>query len=200
MAVPDDGFKVNVGGHLIEDPGSGLTKVFEHGATSAEMPVWDHEKQARGSARDRYSGSKAELKKVIKTLIDTPARGPGTGARPSWPITRRCSQGTQSTWTGPFGTSGTGPPYRPCHRRPTRPCGGRWAVAEAVGVTLPVRTDGGPEVFRLLGMIAARTSSIRIGSGIVGCYARPRRSPRWASPHRLPNLPARAPGRGRSQP
>jgi hypothetical protein len=141
MAVPDDGFKVNVGGHLIEDPGSGLTKVFEHGATSAEMPVWDHEKQARGSARDRYSGSKAELKKVIKALIDTPARGPGTGARPSWPITRRCSQGTQSTWTGPFGTSGTGPPYRPCHRRPTRPCGGRWAVAEAVGVTLPVE-DG----------------------------------------------------------
>src|SRR2546430_17334322 len=56
MAVPDEGFKVNVGGHLIEDPGSGLTKVFEHvgkelvhGATSAEMPVWDHEKQAWGS-------------------------------------------------------------------------------------------------------------------------------------------------------
>lgn len=31
----------------------------------------------------------------------------------------------------------------------------------------------GPEVFSLLGMIAARTTSIRIGSGIVGCYARP---------------------------
>jgi hypothetical protein len=31
----------------------------------------------------------------------------------------------------------------------------------------------GPEVFGLLGMIAARTTSIRIGSGIVGCYARP---------------------------
>lgn len=72
-------------------------------------------------------------------------------------------------------------------------------MAEAVGVTLPVE-DGlaaaeyvrlaqlaersgydavlagevaGPEVFSLLGMIAARTSSIRIGSGIVGCYARP---------------------------
>jgi alkanesulfonate monooxygenase SsuD/methylene tetrahydromethanopterin reductase-like flavin-dependent oxidoreductase (luciferase family) len=72
-------------------------------------------------------------------------------------------------------------------------------VAEAVGVTLPVE-DGlpaaeyvalaqlaersgydavlagevaGPEVFSLLGMIAARTTSIRIGSGIVGCYARP---------------------------
>src|SRR2546429_5270851 len=79
MAVPDEGFKVNVGGHLIEDPGSGLTKVFEHvgkelvhGAVSAEMPVWDHEKQAWGSVRDRYSGSKAELKKVIKALIDTP--------------------------------------------------------------------------------------------------------------------------------
>lgn len=72
-------------------------------------------------------------------------------------------------------------------------------MTEAVGVTLPVE-DGltaaeyielaqlaersgyhavlagevaGPEVFSLLGMIAARTSSIRIGSGIVGCYARP---------------------------
>lgn len=72
-------------------------------------------------------------------------------------------------------------------------------MSEAVGVTLPVE-DGltaaeyvelaqlaersgyhavlagevaGPEVFSLLGMIAARTSSIRIGSGIVGCYARP---------------------------
>lgn len=31
----------------------------------------------------------------------------------------------------------------------------------------------GPEVFSLLGMIAARTSSIRVGTGIVGCYARP---------------------------
>jgi phytoene dehydrogenase-like protein len=71
MAVPDEGFKVNVGGHLIEDPGSGLTKVFEHvgkelvhGAVSAEMPVWDHEKQAWGSVRDRYSGSKAVRRQV----------------------------------------------------------------------------------------------------------------------------------------
>ena len=79
MAVPDEGFKVNVGGHLIEDPGSGLTKVFEHvgkelvhGTVSAEMPVWDHEKQVWGSVRDRYSGSKSELKKVIKALIETP--------------------------------------------------------------------------------------------------------------------------------
>ena len=79
MAVPDEGFKVNVGGHLIEDPGSGLTKVFEHvgkelvhGTVSAEMPVWDHEKGAWGSVRDRYSGSRTELKKVIKALIETP--------------------------------------------------------------------------------------------------------------------------------
>jgi phytoene dehydrogenase-like protein len=79
MAVPDEGFKVNVGGHLIEDPGSGLTKVFEHvgkelvhGTASAEMPVCDNEKQAWGSVRDRYSGSKSELKKVIKALVETP--------------------------------------------------------------------------------------------------------------------------------
>ena len=72
-------------------------------------------------------------------------------------------------------------------------------MAEQVAVTLPVE-DGlrapdyadlarlaercgydavlagevsGPEVFSLLGMIAASTTSIRIGSGIVGCYARP---------------------------
>ena len=58
---------------------AGLTKVFEHrgkelvhGAVSAEMPVWNHEKQAWGSVRDRYSGRKAELKKVIKALVDTP--------------------------------------------------------------------------------------------------------------------------------
>jgi alkanesulfonate monooxygenase SsuD/methylene tetrahydromethanopterin reductase-like flavin-dependent oxidoreductase (luciferase family) len=31
----------------------------------------------------------------------------------------------------------------------------------------------GPEVFSLLGMIAARTTSIRIGSGVAGIYARP---------------------------
>ncbi|MGH3495548.1 MAG: FAD-dependent oxidoreductase, partial [Sciscionella sp.] len=30
LAVPDEGFTVNLGGHLVEDPGSGLTKVFEH--------------------------------------------------------------------------------------------------------------------------------------------------------------------------
>ena len=52
MAVPDEGFTVNLGGHLIEDPGSGLTKVFEHvgkelvhGEVQHDMPIWDNEKR-----------------------------------------------------------------------------------------------------------------------------------------------------------
>ena len=47
VAVPDEGFKINVGGHLIEESGSGITKVFEHvgkelihGAVSSDMAVW----------------------------------------------------------------------------------------------------------------------------------------------------------------
>ena len=53
MAVPDEGFKLNLGGHLLEDSGSGITKVFEHvgkelvhGAVSSDMPVWDHDERA----------------------------------------------------------------------------------------------------------------------------------------------------------
>ncbi|MFV0463919.1 MAG: phytoene desaturase family protein [Nostocoides sp.] len=79
MQVPDEGFRINVGGHLIEDSGSGRTKVFEHvgselvhGEVSKEMPVWDHEAGAWGSIRDRYAGDKTELKKVIKALVETP--------------------------------------------------------------------------------------------------------------------------------
>ena len=77
LAVPDEGFTVNLGGHLIEDPGSGLTKVFEHvgkelvhGEVSEDMPIWDNE---RGwtSVRDRYT-DRTELKKVIKALVQTP--------------------------------------------------------------------------------------------------------------------------------
>src|ERR1019366_7576674 len=30
MAVPDEGFKLNVGAHLLEDSGSGITKGFEY--------------------------------------------------------------------------------------------------------------------------------------------------------------------------
>src|SRR5580693_4905416 len=79
MAVPDEGFKINLGAHLLEDPGSGITKVFdyvgkklEHGKASSDMLVWDHEKERWGSIRDRYSGQKTELKKVIAALLETP--------------------------------------------------------------------------------------------------------------------------------
>jgi phytoene dehydrogenase-like protein len=79
LAVEDQGFKVNIGGHLIEDGGSGITKIFEHvgkklihGKVNADMPVWDHEKMKWGSIRDRYSTDKTELKKVIKALVETP--------------------------------------------------------------------------------------------------------------------------------
>ena len=78
MAVPEEGFKLNLGGHLLEDTGSGITKVFEHvgkelqhGAKSSDMIVWDHERLAWGSIRDRYSGGKDELKKVISALMET---------------------------------------------------------------------------------------------------------------------------------
>ena len=77
LAVDDEGFKINLGGHLIEDGGSGLTKVFEHvgktlihGEVSKEMPVWDNERRQWGSIRDRYP-DKAELKKVINALVNT---------------------------------------------------------------------------------------------------------------------------------
>lgn len=79
LAIPDEGYKINIGGHLIEDGGSGITKIFEyvgkeliHGEVSTEMPVWDHEKKQWGSIRDRYATNKTELKKVIKALVDTP--------------------------------------------------------------------------------------------------------------------------------
>ncbi len=79
LAAPDEGYKINLGGHLVEDGGSGLTKIFEyvgkeliHGKVNAEMPVWDHEKQQWGSIRDRYATDKTELKKVIKALTETP--------------------------------------------------------------------------------------------------------------------------------
>jgi len=78
MAVPEEGFKLNLGGHLLEDSGSGITKVFEyvgkelvHGAMSTDMVVWDHEQERWGSIRDRYAGDKSELKKVIQALGET---------------------------------------------------------------------------------------------------------------------------------
>jgi phytoene dehydrogenase-like protein len=79
MAVPEEGFKLNVGAHLLEDSGSGITKVFdyvgkklEHGTVNTEMPVWDHDAGRWRSIRDGYAGDKRELKKVIGALLDTP--------------------------------------------------------------------------------------------------------------------------------
>jgi phytoene dehydrogenase-like protein len=79
MAVPEEGFKLNVGAHLLEDSGSGITKVMEyvgktleHGTVSSDMPVWDSDRQAWRSIREGYAGDKRELKKVIGALLDTP--------------------------------------------------------------------------------------------------------------------------------
>jgi phytoene dehydrogenase-like protein len=75
LAVEDEGFKLNLGGHLIEDSGSGITRVFErvgkslpHGKVNAEMPVWQDGRWA--SVRDLYAGSRSELKKVVAALLE----------------------------------------------------------------------------------------------------------------------------------
>jgi monoamine oxidase len=79
VAVADEGFKINLGGHLVEDSGSGITKVFEHvgkelihGASSSDMVIWDHEKSRWGSIREQYSADKSELKKLIQIVVETP--------------------------------------------------------------------------------------------------------------------------------
>ncbi len=75
LAVPDEGFKINLGGHLVEDSGSGITKVFEHvgkelihGPASSDMVIWE---KGWKSVRDLYSADKSELKKVIGILMET---------------------------------------------------------------------------------------------------------------------------------
>ena len=77
MAVVDEGFKLNLGGQLLEDSGSGITRIFEHlgkelthGKVSSEMPVWEDGRWA--SIRDSYAGSRSELKKVVTALVETP--------------------------------------------------------------------------------------------------------------------------------
>ncbi|HWH19102.1 MAG TPA: FAD-dependent oxidoreductase [Solirubrobacterales bacterium] len=108
MAVPEEGFKLNLGGHLLEDPGSGITKVFEyvgkelvHGAKSTDMVVWDHEALGWGSIRDRYSGGKGELKKVISALLETPYEElEGWDDRPlrEWLLQHTSDQGVIDLW------------------------------------------------------------------------------------------------------
>ena len=74
LAIEGEGLKLNLGGHLLEDSGSGITRIFErpgkelpHGKVNSEMPVWD----GRGwvSVRDSYAGSRSGLKKVVAALL-----------------------------------------------------------------------------------------------------------------------------------
>lgn len=75
MALDDEGYRLNVGAHLMEDSGSGLTRIMAHvdkelvhGPVSQGMPVWDHDTEQWGSIRDRYATTKGELKKVIRAV------------------------------------------------------------------------------------------------------------------------------------
>lgn len=84
---------------------------------------------------------------------------------------------------GPAARSVTEPGRQARRIAITLPVEDRLSAAEYVDLATLAERSGyyavlagevaGPEVFSLLGMIAARTTSIRIGSGIVGCYARP---------------------------
>ena len=76
MAVPFEGYRLNLGGHLLEDDGFGITRIIdyvggklEHGLTSQGMPIW-HEGGWK-AIQQLYSTDKNELKKVIKILCDT---------------------------------------------------------------------------------------------------------------------------------
>ena len=60
MATEDEGYQLNLGAHLLEDPGSGLTRIFDHlgmtlghGPSNSDMPVWDHDTETWGSIRER---------------------------------------------------------------------------------------------------------------------------------------------------
>ncbi|MBI3949769.1 MAG: FAD-dependent oxidoreductase [Acidobacteria bacterium] len=78
MAIPHEGYRLNVGGHLLEDSGSGITKIFEflgkkleHGTVNNGMPFWDNEQGRWRPIQERYNIDKGELKKVINVLCDT---------------------------------------------------------------------------------------------------------------------------------
>jgi phytoene dehydrogenase-like protein len=151
MALPDEGFIVNLGGHLIEDGGSGITKVFEHvgkelvhGEVSNEMPIWENGR-GWGSVRDRYT-DRAELKKVIRALVDTPyeALDEGTvalrrrassrcikqgGKNPQAPCKTRVNRTYEGLsfgfWTGKW--SRLGGPIAQCNSAVT--CPASWSAA-----------------------------------------------------------------------
>jgi hypothetical protein len=45
---------------------------LEHAAMSSEMPVWDPEQGRWGTIRDRYTGGRDGLKRVIRAIVDSP--------------------------------------------------------------------------------------------------------------------------------
>lgn len=76
MQVPFEGFRLNIGGHLLEDPGDGLTQILaylgknlEAGPVSSGMPVFHNGRWS--SIQEMYASDKSELKKVIKALVDS---------------------------------------------------------------------------------------------------------------------------------
>jgi len=76
-AVPfEEGYRLTLGGHLLEDDGTGITKIMEylgkelkHGSLSKGMPVYDEGKWK--NVKDLYRSNKNELKKVVKALVNT---------------------------------------------------------------------------------------------------------------------------------
>ena len=70
------GYTLNTGGTLLEDPGSGLMKIYEYlgksleiGSINEEMPVWRDGKWC--SVRDLYVTDRRDLKAIIKELETT---------------------------------------------------------------------------------------------------------------------------------
>ncbi len=75
MAIPFEGYYLNLGGHLLEDSGSGITKIIsyiggnlEHGPVSRGMPIWVGNRWK--PVQELYKTDKTELKKVIHILCD----------------------------------------------------------------------------------------------------------------------------------
>ena len=78
MAIPYEGYRLNLGGHLLEDSGSGITRVFEflgktleHGVVNQGLPFWDNREGRWRPIQERYRVDKGELKKVIRILCET---------------------------------------------------------------------------------------------------------------------------------
>jgi phytoene dehydrogenase-like protein len=81
VTIEDEGYKLNLGSRLLEDSGSGITKIFEHlgkelrhGSVNVEMPVWEGGRWA--SIRDSYAGTRDEMKKVISAVLELPFEEP----------------------------------------------------------------------------------------------------------------------------